>query len=243
MSQSKAIMIMVDPSEVQNFSNPKYAQRYEFAKDVFFPEMKKHGMEIEIFPAISPKNIKIEEDRVSYKEIELKRGVSPGTGQKINNFEISLAYAHMLIYMKAVEENCNILIFEDDVIVEKKNAEYTMNCIREFVEDDDLQKTKSLLYLQSTCPWRKDKPKKFYPEEVLKEKGSFYRLQQNWYDMSGTLAYMVNPLSASSLIEYIKEDSLKQADGLLHQALSSGKIDIYVPKNYQSNFELHPTLS
>lgn len=136
-------------------------------------------------------------------------------------------------------ENKIVVICEDDIMfLNESDIEYTNDCIETFCKNYAF--SDNILYLQSLCPWR-NILKTYNLNDCLNENG-FYLLNNNFHDLSGTVCYAVNPISAQKLINYIKTQGISPLDQML-MSISKNKILNYlIPQRYQNNAHVNMNL-
>jgi GR25 family glycosyltransferase involved in LPS biosynthesis len=220
----------------------RYLPRNEYLMGEFVPKMTNCGFTTSLFPAITPQDedFLIEDSVVTYRNHRYTRGKNR-QGELASTYQIALTLGHLMLWEESIAENKAILILEDDVYLPKENEEIVKNAIEDFLSCKDPRIERGILYLQSTCPWRSGKPKKEYaPWALMKNDFGLFRMAPTWNDTSGTAAYLITPSSASFLAEYVRNSPLWTPDGMFDDAKRCGAVDLYLPKEYTKNFELHP---
>lgn len=218
----------------------RYAPRISQLKDSLIPKITQYGIGASLFRAITPtdNNITIEDSFVEYDGVRYVRGKNR-EGRLASPYEVSLAMGHIAIWKESVNKKIPILVLEDDACISDDSMEYTKKSIDLFTSTLAKKNPRSILYLQSVCPWRPNQPKKNYDNwELMTVMNGIRRIAPTAHDTSGTTAYLVTPSSSEYLIAYAEKNPIWALDGMLDDARHTGDIHLYVPSDYTRNFEL-----
>jgi len=239
----EAKIIAASPKSLTEAQAKRFSPRNKYLAEEFIPQLKSLGINSSLFDAITPNDsdLKITNDVVVHRGNLYKHGTNR-QGDLSSNIQVVLTLGHLQLWKECVALGLPILIFEDDVYLESEDSNIVLSAVKEFLETAAKEDSKSILYLQSTCPWRPNKELKHYDQQALTKQNSLFRLA-SWSDTSGTAAYLVTPTSAECLVQYVSKTPLWAIDGMIHDANKTGSINIYIPVEYKRNFKLHPTLS
>jgi GR25 family glycosyltransferase involved in LPS biosynthesis len=247
MIEARIIAVeVIENSGLTEDQKAKYNKRNEYIKMEIIPKLKSLGITAKTFSAITPNQIELETHIVRRGADVLLRKHDWNTKQPITLSQACLFFGHFDLWKESLEANEPILILEDDVLIHE-NMSKTVACIQQYVasvKHKSEEVDQSILYLQSTCPWRRPPQLKTYPKEMLEElKGSdsFFVVNPKWFDLSGTVSYMVSPSAAKAMISFSRLSGLYTIDQFITIANQNSKIKTIIPKDYQTNFLLHPS--
>lgn len=240
----EAKIIAVNPKSLTESQAKRFSPRNKYLVEEFIPQLKLLGINSSLFDAITPNDsdLKIADDVVVHRGSVYKHGTNR-QGELSSNIQIVLTLGHLQLWKECVASGVPTLIFEDDVYLQSEDSSIVLSAIGQFLETTAKEDSKSVLYLQSTCPWRPNKELKHYDQQGLTKQNSLFRLASWWPDTSGTAAYLVTPTSAECLIQYVSKTPLWTIDGMIDDAKRTESVNIYIPVEYKRNFKLHPTLS
>lgn len=236
----KVKIIHVDSPE-QSIS---FEKRSQYVKEELIPNLVQIGLNPVIHKGIRGNDLDVVENVVSLGGEFFDIGLDWNTKTFPSKNAIALAIGNMRIWKEAVEEQTPILVFENDIQIPSSeiNCSYTKDSIKLFLALSNEIAEDKILYLQSTCPWRHKQ--KYYPPEVLLDfTSNFYRIHPSWYDMSGAAAYLINPTAAQRMIDYCRSMPILPLDQLFTVAHKNNVFGYIIPKNYNQNFLLHPTIA
>jgi GR25 family glycosyltransferase involved in LPS biosynthesis len=221
--------------------------RRDFLINNTIPILKINGIDLNFFDAIMFQDLDFDRS-LQHKVYDFNHSISHNNRVFLldkefpTGFEIALCLGHMYLWEMSVKYNKCILILEDDVMVDQQKIE---NIKQSFVDFDNISEP-SLLYLQSTNPCTVNPKTKLkgYPNIWLQNyTDTLIKVSNNYVDWSGSAAYYLNPSGAKKLLKRVSDKGLRSSDGFIHRAILEKYIDVYIPKNYQQCFLLHPEYS
>lgn len=234
MSVPARVICITPDAMITDQQIERYGPRYSYVTETLIPLLLSNGLDASIFPAITPKDIETTDDEIRLLGRTFRRG-RMREGHLAPPSSVSLSLGHYLLWKDAVESNRSVLILEDDAASNHASLDVVMNAIHNFSQI----KSPSILYLQSSCPWRAGNPPKEYHPSFLREtEHGLLLLSSSWYDLSGTAAYMVNPEGAKVLAGIMETRPVWAVDGMIHDAVKMSSISVFLPKNHQNNFTL-----
>jgi hypothetical protein len=226
----KSYVISVNSDDVDvnfnhDYKSNKYKLRREFIKDNLFKTLS-DKIDIDFFDSITPDKFILEGDFLIYDDRNYKRGIDWNYKNYPLIYLNSLTLTTYLLYKKSIEESRDLLIFEDDAFIPNENLDNILSSIHSFSEISD----PAILYLQSECPWRKNYPIKSYVNSLSEYNQHLNKINNNWYDMSGTTSYLINISGMKKMIDLINEVGLSNIDQLITIAMKEMRLNIYLPK-------------
>jgi GR25 family glycosyltransferase involved in LPS biosynthesis len=245
----KARIIAINSNNFSEDLRPRYEPRERYVQEILIPQFFSMGIEASTFDAITPKSAGFAENETAYfyggkeyRRCMYRRG-HPFVCSPI---QAALTFGHLELWKESVSENTPLLILEDDACIPFKNEETIHKTISHFLSVAAPKDPKGILYLQSTCPWKPNKPLKEYAATALTYPNLFssdllLKLASEWFDVSGTMAYVVTPSSANILIDYVEQYPLAVIDSMMDDAKTLGRINYYIARDYQNQFILHPS--
>jgi hypothetical protein len=230
----KSYVISVNSDDVyqdfnHDYKSNKYKLRREFIKDNLFKTLL-DKIDIDFFDSITPDKFLIEGDFLIYNDEYYKRGIDWNYKNYPLIYANSLTLTTLLLYKKSLNEERDLLIFEDDAFIPNENLDNILSSIESFSQI----KEPAILYLQSECPWRKNYPIKTYGNSLYEYNQHLLKIKNNWYDMSGTTSYLINKCGMIEMIKLINEVGLSNIDQLITIAMKEMRLNIYLPKNHKN---------
>jgi GR25 family glycosyltransferase involved in LPS biosynthesis len=242
-------IIAVDVAENSGLTEEqkvRYNKRNVYIQKEVIPKLLSLGITGKTFSAVTPNQIELETHIVRRSGDVLLRKHDWNTRNPINSYQACIFFSNFELWKESAKSDKPILIFEDDVLVHE-NMSNTVDCIQEYSErvNHKLEEVdQSILYLQSTCPWRRPPQLKTYSKEMIEKLGgtdSFFVVNKKCSDFSGAASYVVSPSGAKSLMAFAKLSGLYPLDQFFAIANQNNRIKIIIPKDYQTNFLLHPS--
>jgi len=216
----------------------KYKLRREDVIKNLIPSFKEI-CDVKIFDAITPNDFVINNDKLLYKDFEIKRGIDKNYNIYCDEYQNSISIGFFILYKKAVECDINLLLMEDDAVLPIENVENIKLSINDFLKIED----PAILYLQSECPWIKGFPIRKFPPVVLSEYSeNLNRILPSWYDIAGNTCFMINSEGALKMVELINDIGLFPADQLTTIAMNSNLLEVYIPKDNENMVLLNKKL-
>lgn len=243
LAQVQAKIIALEAEKMTGEQAERYAPRKKYVQNILIPQLVDLGISASIWNGIVPKDIHQFEGEFCFRGKKFTWG-RDRQGILADPYQVCLALGHMMIWEECIKTEKPTLVLEDDAFLESKNQNLIARTISEFQFLPPSLSQASILYLQSTCPWRPGKCLKSYPpSSLLKVDRRFFGISEEWKDVSGTAAYFINPQTAVILLKYFSRSPLWNIDGMFDDLKTKGIIKILVPKKYKNNFKLHPELS
>jgi len=216
----------------------KYKLRREDIINNLIPSFK-DICDVKIFDAITPNDFVINNDKILYKDSEIKRGIDKNYGTFSDSFQVSLSLGYLELYKKSIDNNISLLLIEDDAVLPIENTENIKKCINDFLKIE----TPAILYLQSECPWMKGFPiRKFKPGSLIDYNENLNKISPSWHDIAGTTCFMINTKGSLKMIELINNIGTFPADQLTTIAMNNRLLEVYIPKDNENMILLNKKL-
>ena len=241
---------IISVKEDLNISEETQLSRRKYVEQELLPKMLSIGIDATIFEAITPQN----SDVMFTPDFGYYRGDKFVIGhrwfdtrqERVPPNQFCLTIGHLQLWKECVKSDTPILVLEDDAFLPETNTKEMRSVVDSFVSSVASQNPRAILYLQATCPWRGSRgsrKRKEYDPNYLISVNDFFLIHPSWVDLSGTASYLVTPSSARFLIDYVESHPIWHIDGMIIVAKSQGIVNVYIPKQSTSMFELHPTLA
>lgn len=195
-------------------------------------------MNVSIFDAVTPDDIELKDNLVIYKDQIFQRGIDKNINETTTLKNCSLTIGHYNLFQYSVSHNKKLLIFEDDAVVNHLDIEDFKKDLEEFNKVDE----PAILYLQSECPWGNNPYLQINGRYIRNIPSSFLskvqnsnllKLNKDWFDISGTTCYYINPSASSIMIKSIQDSGLINIDQVTQLCLKLDRINFYLPINYE----------
>lgn len=238
----RAKVITLDNDQLSAEQYRRYAPRATYVRGTLLPQLEQMGLKAEIFKGITPRELAHTDAGISFLGRRFQWG-RDRDGNLAAPYQICLVLVHMKIWEEAAREQYPVLVLEDDAYLEEKDKPVVSRILFEYQWLPAWTSKNSLLYLQSTCPWRPGKCLKTYPASALiKANHWFFKISKSWQDVSGTGAYLVSPQTCRTLVDHFSTTPLWNIDGMLDDLKRSEVVKFFLPKKHKRNFKLHPKL-
>lgn len=239
----QARIINVDSDRMSPAQSQRYVPRKNYVRNVLLPQLGQMGLQPKIINGFIPEDLTEHQNAKSVDGKNFMWG-RDREGNLAAPYQICLVLGHMKIWEEAVKFGRPVLVLEDDAFLEKRDIKIVARYLFEYQFLSFRESNNTLLYLQSTCPWRPGKSPKSYPPSFLaKINRWFFQVSPGWQDVSGTAAYLVTPETCRTLLSHFSGSPLWNIDGMFDDLKRDGALRIYIPKKYKRNFKLHPELA
>ena len=239
--QTRIITLDSDRLNYEQFQ--RYAPRTTYVQNVLVPQLGQMRLSPEILTGITPADLRRNENEIFLGGQKFQWG-RDREGELAAPYQVCLVLGHMKIWEEAVRRGHWVLVLEDDAFLEKKDMMLIVRTLWEYQFLPSQVSSDSILYLQSTCPWRPGKSLKNYPSSsLIKVDRRFCEVSPSWQDISGTAAYFVSPQTCRMLLDHFSASPLWNIDGMFDDLKRSGVIKIHIPRKYRRNFKLHPNFA
>ena len=189
---------------------------------------KKYGYDVELYPAVYWKDL----DKV-HKKLNLKQKYKPlpntrqSTKTSCPAMRMANGTTHYILYKWSVENNEPICILEHDAEFVGNLPEAKINGIIQISSHQNKQSSKE--------DWlncnRAAKTKKYQPDFkiIWDEAGGIIRHPLS--GTNGTSGYIIHPVAAQKMIDYIDIDGIAYADRIRTEHIGEGNLYLQVPQS------------
>ncbi len=207
-----------------SYQHSKFVRRKRHVEERLMPRIASFGIDVKIFPAVIDTDFELKDLVITFKDLRLnfERGI------------IGCYLSHVMLWRLCMEQNCALLVLEDDALLPPEHEENVQAMLAEY---DALPDAGDYLYLQAQLPYHPTDIHN-YPDWTLKAVSANLRKTFPIHDLAGTAAYAIKPLAAQKLLDRVVKVPVIPVDGFMHGAVNARDVGVLVPADFKRVFML-----